>query len=103
MGGLAPGGVNPKGLARVYLSVLLHPFVGLGLTQTNGLTRGVRLGVWGVVLVVCVCVSVSGVLFSLMCVCVTCRYFYRREGAHVPVAGARRGGWKAKRNDTRVR
>ena len=31
---------------------------------------GVRLGVWGVVLVVCVCVSVSGVLFSDgVCVC----------------------------------
>jgi len=31
---------------------------------------GVRLGVWGVVLVVCVCVSVSGVLFSVgVCVC----------------------------------
>jgi len=29
--------------------------------------------VWGVVLVVCVCVSVSGVLFSVaVCVCVTC-------------------------------
>ena len=29
--------------------------------------------VWGVVLVVCVCVSVSGVVFSLgVCVCVTC-------------------------------
>jgi len=33
---------------------------------------GVRLGVWGVVLVVCVCVSVSGVLLSVVCVCVTC-------------------------------
>jgi len=32
---------------------------------------GVRLGVWGVVLVACVCVSVSGVLFSVgVCVCV---------------------------------
>ena len=31
---------------------------------------GVRLGVWGVVLVVCVYVSVSGVLFSVgVCVC----------------------------------
>jgi len=31
---------------------------------------GVRLGVWGVVLVVCVCVSVSRVLFSVgVCVC----------------------------------
>jgi len=27
--------------------------------------EGVRLGVWGVVLVVCVCVSVSGMLFSV--------------------------------------
>jgi len=34
---------------------------------------GLRLGVWGVVLAVCVCVSVSGVLFSVgVCVCVTC-------------------------------
>jgi len=30
-------------------------------------------GGWGVVLVVCVCVSVSGVLYSVgVCVCVTC-------------------------------
>jgi len=37
------------------------------------LLGGVRLGVWGVVLVmcVCVCVSASGVLFSVgVCVCV---------------------------------
>ena len=32
---------------------------------------GVRLGVWGVVLVVCVCVTVLAVLFSVgVCVCV---------------------------------
>jgi len=32
---------------------------------------GVRLGSWSVVLVVCVCVSVSGVLFSVgVCMCV---------------------------------
>jgi len=31
---------------------------------------GVRLGGWDVVLVVCVCVSVSGMLFSVgVCVC----------------------------------
>ena len=32
---------------------------------------GVRLGVWGVVLVLCVCVGVGGVVLSV-CVCVTC-------------------------------
>jgi len=32
---------------------------------------GVRLGGWGIFIAVCVCVSVSGVLFSVG-VCVTC-------------------------------
>ena len=32
---------------------------------------GVHLGVWGVVLVVCVCVGVGGVVLC-RCVCVTC-------------------------------
>jgi len=32
---------------------------------------GVRLGVWGVVLVVCVCVGVGGVVL-VVCMCVTC-------------------------------
>jgi len=48
--------------------------------------------VWGfgVLFLSCVCVSVSGVLFSVgvcMCVCVTCWFFY----THSPSAGLRRG------------
>ena len=39
----------------------------------------VQLGVWGVVLVVCVCESVSGVLFSVgVCVCDQLIFLHRR-------------------------
>jgi len=49
---------------------LLHTSL---LERCEVFVGGVRLGVWGVVLVVCVCVYVSGVLFSGgVCVCVTC-------------------------------
>jgi len=42
----------------------------MGVSISSAFVRGVRLGVRGVVLVVCVCVSVSGVLFSVgACVC----------------------------------
>jgi len=43
------------------------------LSPVTCLWGDVRLGVWGVVLVVCVSVSMSGLLFSVgVCVCVTC-------------------------------
>jgi len=56
--------------AHIYIYVCMHMYM-----FTYSLKRapssavkclwGVRLGVWGVVLVVCACVSVSGVLFSV--------------------------------------
>jgi len=50
---------------------------------------GVRLGVWGVVLVVCVCVSVSGVLFSVgVCVWPVSRVRVNPNSNPSPAGGA---------------
>ena len=51
---------------------------------------GVRLGVWGLVLVVCMCVTVSGVLFTVgVCVCdlLICLHLHHR-GYGVEMRGA---------------
>jgi len=60
------------------LGAATHPGLGGGTHRRRAtfehgyvFVRGVRLGVWGVVLVVCVCVGVWGVVLC-RCVCVTC-------------------------------
>ena len=50
---------------------------------------GVRLGVWGVVLVVCVCVSMSGVLFVVgVCVCDLVIFFLQVARRPIPMLRA---------------
>ena len=53
------------------------------------LVRGVRLGVWGVILVVCVCVGVgSVVLCRCVCVCVCDLLICLQEGPGDDADGA---------------
>jgi len=75
--------------SHAYFGVATHPGVGGGTHRRRAtfercsvFVGGVRLGVWGVVLVVCVCVGVGGVvLCRCVCVCdlLICLLFTRRR------------------------
>jgi len=67
---LDPAGLDPTSHAD--FAAATHPGMGGGTHRRRAaferrevFVGGVRLEVWGAVLVVCVCVSVSGVLFSV--------------------------------------
>jgi len=52
-------------------TIYIIEFLSFTFERCSVFVGGVRLGVWGVVLVVCVCVGVGGVVLC-RCVCVTC-------------------------------
>ena len=62
-----------RACVRVVLSLCLYVYVELRSSLQMVFVGGVRLGFWGVVLVVCVYVGGRGVvLCRCVCVCVTC-------------------------------